>query len=173
MVFNLLGTIVIGIGAAGTVLMVFRLFRLRAPRWVIPAAAGVSMLGFQIWVGYSWHQRTADALPDQVRVVKSYAYSSVISPWTLIVPQVNRIVAVDLTSVRRNEHSPDFVLATIYLITRYQPAASGMQIFDCETARRADIGPTTKFGDKGLPENAAWTSVEPNDLLLTAVCKAK
>ena len=173
MLFNLLGTVVIGIGAAGTVLIVFRVFGRRGPRWLIPAAAGASMFGYQIWDGYTWHQRTADALPDDIRVVKTYSQRSAFSPWTLIVPRVNRFVAVDLASIGRNELAPDFALATIYLIARYQPAASGMQIFDCVTARRADLGPTIEFGDNGLPENAVWSAVDAKDLLLTAVCDAK
>ena len=131
------------------------------------------MFGFQIWNGYTWHQRTADALPDEIRMVKTYTHRSAFSPWTLIVPQVNRFVAVDLASVHRNQHAPDFALATIYLIARYQPAGSGMQIFDCVNARRADLGPTIKFGDNGLPENAVWSTVDAKDLLLTTVCDAK
>ncbi len=130
------------------------------------------MFGFQIWNGYTWHERTAAALPDGVRVVKTYDQRSFFSPWTFIVPQVNRFAAVDLASVQRNRHAPDYALARIYLFARFQPAGSGMQIFDCANVRRADLGPTVKFGDNGLPENAAWTVVDANDLILRTVCDA-
>lgn len=173
MLFNLLGTVAIGVGAAGVVLIALRLLRRPAPKWLAPAVAGVSMLGYQIWSGYTWYQRTADALPDKVHMVKTYAHSSVLTPWTLIFPQVDRFVAVDLATVRRNEKAPNFALATIYLVTRYQPAASGMQIFDCVAARRADLGPTTEFEENGLPKNAAWSAVDANDDLLSAVCATK
>lgn len=159
-------------GAAGTVLILFRLVGRRAPRWLVPTAAALAMFGFQIWNGYTWHQRTAASLPDGVRMVKTYPHKSAFSPWTLIVPQVNRFVAVDFASVQRNRHSPDYALATIYLFDRYQPAGSGKQIFDCANARRADLGPTTKFGDNGLPEDAAWSAVDAKDDLLRAVCDA-
>ena len=164
---------IIGIGAAGTVLMIFRVFGRRAPRWVIPTAVGLAMFGFQIWNGYTWHQRTADGLPDGVRMVKTYPHRSPFSPWTYIVPQVNRFVALDFASVQRNRKAPDLALATIYLFDRYQPAGKGMQIFDCGKARRADLGPTAKFGNNGLPENAMWVAVDGNDVILRAVCDAE
>ena len=151
----------------------FRVLGRRAPRWLVPTVVGLSMFGFQIWNGYTWHERTAATLPEGLLVVKTYTQRSVFSPWTYLVPQVNRFVAVDLASVQRNQHAPDYALAKIFLFARHQPVGSGMQIFDCANARRADLGPTTKFGDNGLPENAAWTDVDADDRHLTAVCDAK
>lgn len=173
MFLNLLGTLILGVAAVGTVLLAFRVVGRKAPRWLLPAAAGATMLGFQVWSDYTWQDRAASSLPEKVEVVKTYSDGFALAPWTFLFPQVNRLVAVDVASVRRNKKAPDYAMANVYLIARYQRGAKGVQIFDCAQARRADLDPKTKFHENGLPENAAWTAVGKKDRMLKVVCDEK
>ena len=173
MFLNLVGTFILGVGAAGVVLIIYRVLGRKAPRWLLPAAAGAAMLVVQVWSDYTWHQRAAENLPAGVEVVKTYAEGTPFAPWSYLLPPINRFVAVDLASVRQNKQAPDYAMAKIYLITRYQPGASGTQIFDCVRERRADLGPATKFDDNGLPKNAAWSAVGREDRALAKVCGTK
>ncbi|MFW5679765.1 MAG: hypothetical protein ACOCYE_11620 [Pseudomonadota bacterium] len=172
MLFTFLGTIVLGLGAAGTWMLLTKALRIPAPRWTIPVVAGGSMLIFHIYIEYSWFQRTTASLPPQVEVARSETYRSPLQPWTLIVPQVNRFVAVDTGRVQTHPDHPDLALAEVVFVTRYYPTIATRQLYDCAAARRADILSGTPFGADGLPERIDWIALEPDDTVRSVVCAA-
>ena len=151
MFFNLVSTFVTGIAAAGTVMLVFRLFGRRSPRWLLPAVAGAAMFGFHLWNDYSWFDRTATALPDHVVVAERYDYRSVLQPWTLLMPRTNRFTALDRTSIRRHDAAPDYVMADVILVMRRQSTAKVTQIYDCSGIRRTDVSASLAVDEHGLP----------------------
>ncbi|MGI9508359.1 MAG: hypothetical protein ACR2QJ_03295 [Geminicoccaceae bacterium] len=170
MLFNLLGTIIVGIAAAGTVMLAHRLFGRRPAGWMVPVAAGGAMLAFHIWNEYTWFERTADVLPDDVVVAQSYDYKTPFQPWTLLVPRINRFTALDQGSIRRNDKAPDYVMADVFLVKRLDPTAKVTQIYDCRGARRADVDPGSSVDERGLPVDAAWTDTDLNTPLFKLVC---
>lgn len=170
MLFNLIGTFVVGIAAAGTILLIYRLSGRRAPRWLMPAAAGVAMLSFHLWNEYTWFDRTSKALPEQVTVAERYAYQSVLQPWTLVAPRINRFTAVDRSSIRRNEQAPGYVMAEVFLVTRLDRTAKITQIYNCSEALRTDVGASSNVDERGLPVDADWIASETDDALFQLVC---
>ncbi|MEZ5841724.1 MAG: hypothetical protein R3D02_15295 [Hyphomicrobiales bacterium] len=173
MIMNLIITFLVGVGVTGLIFGLYRMAKRKPPRWMLPAAAGLSMIGFQAWNEYSWFSRTADLLPDTVEIGQTYANASLLQPWTYIAPRVDRFSAIDRATVRRNPQAPGFALAEVLLIGRLAPTAKTLQIFDCEMARRADITAATEFGDDGLPKNLQWVEVEADDALRRIACSAK
>ena len=96
-----------------------------------------------------------------------------LQPWTMVIPKVDRMSAVDTASVRVNPAVPGIAMARIVLLGRYIPAAAAMQAYDCgEAARRADIAADADFGADGLPAGLAWVSLEADDPLRAIVCAA-
>lgn len=170
MLFNLVSTFVTGIGAAGAVMLIFRILRRPSPRWLLPAVAGASMLGFHLWNEYSWFDRTATALPDHVVVAQQYDYRSVLQPWTLLVPRINRFAALDRSSIRRHDKAPDYVMADVILVTRLQPTAKVTQIYDCDGVRRTDVHGSSAVDEQGVPLDAVWTASNTDDSLFKLVC---
>jgi len=60
MFLELIATVTVGIGTGGIVVLINKATRGRLPRWLVPVAAGLSMIGFTLWSEYSWAGRTAD-----------------------------------------------------------------------------------------------------------------
>lgn len=172
MLFTLLGTITLGVAAAGTAMILFRLIGRKAPRWTLPVVAGAAMLGFQIWTDYSWFGRTAEALPPHMSVAGAYGRSSAFQPWTLLVTPVDRFAVVDTSTIRRNERVPGVRMVQIHLVGRYMPTVSVSQLYDCDMPRRADLAAVPTFDADGRVTDAQWVALEADDPMRNVVCAA-
>lgn len=172
MIWNLIGTLVLGVTAASIVLILFRVLGRPVPRWLLPAAAGIAMLGFLVWTDYAWFGRTEAALPANVVVAEGHASSSVLQPWTLIVPRIDRFSAVDTEAIRRNPQAPDLAMADVYLVARWNPTIRAHQLYDCATPRRADVGLDLKVDALGRPIDPPWVKLPPDDPVRRVVCGA-
>ena len=168
---HLIAVFAIGFAAAGFVLLAYRLRGKKPPRYLIPLAAGLAMVGYALWSDYSWASRTIAGLPDHVMVVKRIPSSAPWKPWTYLFPQVDRFIAVDSAEIRRNDRLPGLVLAEVILVTRLEPAVTTRQLFDCAKARRTDVVESGDFTDQGLPMNPDWVPIERDDALYSAVCQ--
>jgi hypothetical protein len=170
MIFQLLGSLLLGICAAVALMLGYRLAGRRAPRWVLPASAGMAMLGFQVWSDYTWFRRTAAALPAPLTVAAAPTGATPMQPWTYLLPRVERFVAIDPGAIRWNERAPGLRLAELFLVARYMPTLSAMQLFDCTTSRRADAPRGLALDTEGRPAGVEWVPLEAGDPLLRAVC---
>ena len=169
---HLFAVFAIGFAVAGTILLIYRLRGLKPPRYLVPLAAGLAMLGYAVWSDYSWASRTIAELPQHVKVVKRIATPSAFKPWTYLVPEVDRFVALDTSETRKNERLPGMVLAELILVARRDATVTTRQLFDCPKARRSDIVESQAFTDEGMPVNPDWVSIDPEDELYRAVCGA-
>lgn len=167
---HLIAVFAMGFLAAGLVLLVYKLRGVKAPRYLVPMAAGLAMIGYSVWSDYSWASRTIDGLPDHVRVVKEISSSAPWKPWTYLIPQVDRFIALDSSETRRNERLPGFVMAEVILVAQREPAVTTRQLFDCTQSRRTDILPTAEFTDDGMPVAPQWVPLEPGDALYQQLC---
>ena len=172
MIWNLIGTLVLGVAAAAVTLVLFRVLGRPAPRWLLPAAAGVAMLGFHIWTDYSWFRRTTAELPGHVVVAESYASSNPLQPWTLVVPRIDRFSAVDTRRIRHHPDVPDMAMAVVYLVARWNPTIEANQLYDCATPRRADVGLDLQVDAEGRPVDPDWVTLPADDPVRLAVCDA-
>lgn len=168
MFFELVATFAAGISAAGLALIANHLTRGQLPRWALPVAAGVAMLGYTVWSEYSWGPRTRAALPEGVEVVMSVEERRFWKPWTYLVPQTTRIMALDRAGVQRNPEAPGILLADIYLFARWTPPAKRPQLVDCTDGRRADAT-AAALAD---PADAAWRNAGEDDPLMEALCRS-
>jgi hypothetical protein len=172
MLFQLLGTLVMGVAAVGVVLLGWRLVGRRPPPWVLPVAAGLAMLGFHVWNEYSWFRRTAAALPPHMVVAAAHASSSPLQPWTLLLPRVQRFAVIDLRAIHRNGSAPGLRMVEVFLIERHMPTFTTTQIFDCDTPRRADVTGNLEFDADGRPVDAEWIRLDAADQYRRSVCAA-
>lgn len=166
MFFELIATFAAGIAAAGVMLGLSHLFRGRFPRWLIPAAAGLAMIGYTIWSEMTWADRTIASFPDRLAVVSRVDETIAWKPWTFAVPQTTRLIALDTGSARENEAAPGVQLVDLYLYQRWQPPGRVQQLVDCGEGARAD--PTEAALED--PANATWHDIEPESDLLATAC---
>ena len=173
MFFLLLSTIALGAVIAGIVMIVNRALGGRLPRWLAPAAAGLGMLIFTIWMDYGWYDMTSRGLPDGMMVVSSYETSNPLQPWTLVKPKINRFAAIDLDTVEANGVEPRYRRVSLNLFTRYEPVRQITQVYDCEGRGRIDLLPGETLDPTSVAD-MAWAPVGGDSRTLSAfeaVCR--
>jgi hypothetical protein len=169
MFLELIAAIAAAFAAAGLALALNRLSGGRLPRWAMPAAAGAALLGYAVWSEYSWYGRVSGALPEGVRVTYANEARALWRPWTYLAPVVNRFVALDTDSIRRNPDVPHQRVADLYFYGRWSPRRGVQVVVDCREGRIAPL-PTAEFDDAGAAVRAAWEAPLPGDRTLEAAC---
>jgi hypothetical protein len=168
MIFNLLAIAILGVVAAAVVALAFKVTGRKAPRWSLPAAAGVTMLIFTLWSEYSWLDRTVAVLPERVAVAQTYGHTHPLQPWTYVVAPVNRFVAVDREGRAAVGDSPRYVAADVLLVQRWTPTRTARMVFDCERPRRADAVDVEGLDEAGEPAGARWIALDAEDPMRAA-----
>lgn len=171
MLLEFIATIVIGIGAAGAVLIANKLLRGRLPGWAMPAGAGAAMIGFVVWSEYTWADRITETLPPEVAIASRNAVTSWYRPWTYVWPFTNRITLIDHRYTRRHENFPDQVLTAVVMMGRWEPGRQVPVVFDCAGGRRADLRAHVVIAEDGAIEGADWLRLPQDDPLLQAACR--
>lgn len=170
MVFELIAVIVAGFAGAGIALLLNMLSGKRLPRWSTPVAAGVAMIAVTISNEYGWFNRQVATLPDGLQVVQTVEDRAFYRPWTYAYPFVNRFLAVDTASLRRNEALPGQRLVDVYAFGRWaQPTKLSVAV-DCEALARAEIVEGVSLGADGRLQGANWREVGAGDPVVGATC---
>jgi hypothetical protein len=170
MLWELLATVFAGLGAAGVALALRAFTRRRLPAWTIPVCAGSAMLGFQIYSEYTWFSHQKSLLPEDVHVVRQVKEAAPWRPWTYVYPQTVRFIAVKVGEGSVNRVNPELVLADVFLFERRMAARQVPQIFHCGAAARATLTDDLRLPEPGAAPGDQWTSLDPADELLQAVC---
>lgn len=171
MFIELIATVFAGIACAGVVLLLNIATGRRLPKWIMPVAAGLGMIGMTISNEYTWFTRTAERLPEGVEIAMTVEEQSWTRPWTQAFPYTKRFVAVDTGTARKNERLPDQRLADLYFFGRWSPVNQAPMLFDCASARSALLIDGAEFGDDGTVANADWQSMPQGDPILKMVCE--
>lgn len=95
MLWHLIAAIFAGLGCAGIGLALRQLSGKRLPRWIIPAFAGLGILGYQIYQEYSWFDHKQLQLPAHTQLIDSEQRSMIWRPWTYLVPITNAFTVID------------------------------------------------------------------------------
>lgn len=171
MFLELIGTVFAGFAVAGVMMLVNRLTGGRLPRWTAPAVAGLAMIAVTVSMEYSWYERTRTNLPEGLVIAKSIEKQSMYRPWTYVTPYIDRFVAVDQLSLRRNEQLPDQRMVDLYFFGRWAPLNKVAVIFDCANARQATLIDDVNFTESGALPDGDWVKIAADDSVLTTVCE--
>ena len=171
MILEFIGAIMVAVGAGGLAHFIRRLTRERLPSWIIPAAAGAGMIGFVVYMEYTWAGRIVDQLPEEATVVSMNATTAWFRPWTYVWPLTNRMTVVDHRFDRRNPEFPGVVISSVVLLGRWEPGRPVPIVVDCRTGLRADLRDSVVFAEDGSIQGADWLRLPPGDPLLDALCR--
>lgn len=171
MLFDFISFVAAGFAVAGIVLglnhLLSRATGRRLPKWVMPFAAGLTMIAYAIWNEYSWADRAAAGLPAGSTVIFRNAASDFWRPWTFVVPVTTRIAAVDTRSASLPPApAPEMRHAYVYLMERWKPFYARVVLYDCAGHRRLD-GSAASAGDLA---SADWVPLGADDAGLAAAC---
>ncbi|QEY58661.1 hypothetical protein FXF61_05535 [Pseudomonas sp. C27(2019)] len=95
MIWHLVAVFSAGLGAAGIAFLLRSISRQRLPKWIIPALAGIGMLGYQIYFEYSWFDHQSSRQPEGAIVTSSQKGEMFWRPWTYIYPMTIAFTVVD------------------------------------------------------------------------------
>ena len=160
-----------GFAAAGIVLILNKLLGGRLPRWVIPAGAGAGMILMSLTNEYRWYPRTLNLLPEGFEVISTAQHSAIYSPWTYVIPYMDRFAAVDVADVQRHAAKPDLRLSRVIVFTRWSPVQVRPAVFDCALGRSALLDSGAMFNDDGTIRVAVWDQTGADDPATSAICK--
>lgn len=171
MLLEFFAAIVAAVAVAGLVLLVGKLGRTTGrwslPKWPVPAAAGLAMLGFAIWNEYSWFSRTRAELSADMVVASAPEESMPYRPWTYLFPMVTRFIAVDRGAAAAGAE----VFATnAYVVTRWGRTQQVPVAFDCARMTRADLVDGAGLAADGTLTGADWLPPDAEDPLVRAAC---
>lgn len=144
MFWELIATFIAGFVAAGIVLSIRLVFK-KLPKWMVPAAAGLGMMGFGVYSEYDWYQHTATRLPQGVTVVTTYAEPVFYQPWSYYKAPIRRFIAIDKTAVKDTE-IPNIKQAQLYFMERRMPAQTLPILIDCANGLQSEFGNIQNFG---------------------------
>lgn len=167
MIWELVATVFAGLGGAGIALLIRKLSKQTAPKWLVPVFAGLCMLGFQIQGEYDWYDHQASLLPEGVVVVKKVQEEAPWRPWSYVFPQTMRFIAADVANSAQNKIDPNLILVDLYFFERRTPAKRVPQVIDCVQSARADF--TNSFSAESGSQTK-WYPLGNNDPLIQAVC---
>src|SRR5690606_12875524 len=100
MLIKLLIAAAVAFFAAGIAQYARILTRKKLPRWIVPAAAGVGILGWQIYMEYSWFERTRARWPEGAVVTEVRKVPACWLPWTFVVPLQMGFSVVDSNQIQ-------------------------------------------------------------------------
>lgn len=170
MIMEFLAVIVAGFGGFGVAHLLHRLSWRNLPDWIAPFGAAAGMVCMLVWLEYTWAGRFEAGLPDDVTVVSKNEHRIWYRPWTYVVPLSTRITAIDNRVRQTNRNNPDLVKTGIILKERWALTFGFQSLFDCATARRADLTEGTRLNDEGMPLDAEWYQLTSDDPFLIVAC---
>lgn len=173
MFWELIATLLAGLGAAGVAVMIRRITRNHFPRWFIPVFAAVGMFGTQIYSEYTWLDHQVNRLPQGVILAKPIMQTSFWRPWSYIQPQVLRFIAADMANATTNQQNPEILLVDLYFFERHNPARRMSQVFYCAKQARADFSNDLPVPQPDEMLSPHWHILDSDDELLNAVCSYK
>lgn len=159
MFWELVATLCAALGFAGVALSI-KWFWKRAPRWLVPAAAALGVMVFQVYHEYTWYPHTVSRLPPEAAVVAESTETRFYRPWSYFKPQVSRFIAADTANVRQNSAYPQWRKTSLYFFERGQPAHTLAVQIDCGKRLQAD-------DNGGEP---VWGQTPYTEKLAAAVC---
>ncbi|KZB69496.1 hypothetical protein AUP42_00335 [Thalassospira lucentensis] len=166
----ILTTVVVGFACAGVVMLLFRLWGRKAPKYVIPFVAAIGMFAYMIWDEYSWFDRYSSRLPGQISIVQTFADENPFAPWTLISAPVNRFTAIDSEKIVVNPDNPDQKRVTTLLLKKGAETLALTHLVECGANRRGYITAQTELDANGFPTGLdEWFAMNDDDPL-RSVC---
>ena len=167
MFWDLVATVFAGLGAAGIAYGIRGLTFKKAPKWIIPVFAGLGMMGYQVYIEYTWFEHMQSRLPADTEVVSTVEDKVFWRPWSYAAPQITRFTVLDKASISRGVAGDDVVQFVLY---RFKSSygdrvAEKAYLLNC---RSRELVP---LSDVGEPETAGMKLLSSGDTLLGAVCR--
>ncbi len=155
----------------GPVWAIARYLKVELPKFLLPALAGVSLLSYNGYMRYTWGDRTMEAFPPEVVVLKEYRSSTLFEPWTYLFPRVSHLIAADTTQTRTNPDHPELILGSTVMLQEHQSTTEMSVLVDC-AGGRVSVLPKEKIAQGQNPLDVAeWVDGKELPFIADFYCK--
>ena len=167
MIWHLVATFSAGLGAAGIAFLLRSITRQKLPKWIIPAFAGLGMLGYQIYFEYNWFDHQTSRQPEGTVVTSSDKGEDFWRPWTYFYPMTTVFTVVDTNNVQ--ERKLDGLILVEFIEYRFEKkyidvVTHQRYVMNCTEAQLVAVSDENQVLSK-QPRN-----VERDSALFSAVC---
>ena len=169
-ILELIAAVVAAIACAGLALLARKVTRGRLPKWIVPIAAGLGLLGFAIWSEYDWFRRNTEGLPAGFEVVWQNTGASPLRPWTYLFPLTTGFIAFDRGTLVAHPANPSLRTARIYRFARWLRPQPGVMVFDCAGGRQVLLQGEAGLTAEGALTGADWSAAAVDDPMQVAAC---
>lgn len=170
MSIEFLATIVAAFFGAGIGLMIRKLTRQAAPKWVVPVMAGLGMIFVSVWQEYDWYPRLEAGMPQGAVIAQTGDVSAPLRPWTYLFPMINEAYVVDTRRNLRNPANPDILVTQVLHFKRWNRTRDALVAFDCANSARVGITAEVAFSETGEMSGGTWVPLPKDDRILRAAC---
>lgn len=168
MALELIAALIAAVACAGLALIAGRLSGGRLPRWFMPFAAALGLIGFTIWSEYSWFSRVSGELPEGVMVIDAPRTPQVTRPWTFIVPMTSHFTVVDTRKLAAHPARATLVMVPIYAFARWNPVRDGYVVVDCMAKTSVMLTDAVTINDAGTLTGGEWSPA--TEAMLGTIC---
>lgn len=155
----------------GPVWAIFRTLKVELPKFVLPLLAGITLLSYNAYMRYTWSDRTAEAFPPEVVVLKEYRHSNVFEPWTFLYPRVSHFIAADKTQTRTNEKHPDVVMGSTVMMQEHQDTTTMTVLVNCKENQVAVLQRNQVAQGQDPVESAQWVGGQEFPFMIDFYCQ--
>ncbi|CAM3844536.1 hypothetical protein [Rheinheimera salexigens] len=170
MIWELIATIVAGVGAAGVILLLRKLTGNAIAKWTIPSFAALAMLSFQVYSEYTWFSHQQAFLPSGVVVLHQDKNTAFWRPWSYLYPQTLGFVAADIANAEKNNINTEVQRVNLYFVQRHSAVQTSSQVVHCGYNAKAKNSQTVIIPASGATLDNQWIALNKQDPLLQAVC---
>lgn len=170
MIWELIATIVAGMGAAGIILLLRKLTGNAVPKWAIPSFAALAMLSFQIYSEYTWFTYQQNLLPAGIVVLHQQKSSAFWRPWSYVYPQTLGFVAADVANAEKNQVNSEVQRVNLYFVQRHTAVQTTSQVVHCGFNAKAKNSATVTIPEDDSTLDNQWLALNEQDPLLQALC---
>lgn len=150
-----------------------RYLKVNLPKFFLPMLAGITLLSYNGYMRYTWGDRTAEAFPPEVVVLKEYRSSTIFEPWTYMVPRVSHLIAADTTKTLTNPAYPDIIMGSVVMMQEHQDTIELRVMVNC-AEDLVSLVPVAEIAKGSDPvETARWSGKEEFPFIIDFYCKSQ
>lgn len=170
MALELIGALVAA-ATAGLLAWALRRWAPGLPRWFVPFAAAVGLIGTTLVLEYSWYNRVVAELPAGIEVVKFEEEVMPLRPWTYIKPITMRFWAIDQRKRMIHPKVGSLRIVSLLKFARWRPVETGLMAIDCAEGRQVLVVEGVEITEAGELVGADWQAAPADDGLQAAACR--
>jgi hypothetical protein len=170
MALELIGAI-LAAATLGLLAWALRRWRPGLPRWFVPLAAAVGLIGATLVLEYTWYRRVVAELPPGIEVVRVEEEAMPLRPWTYLKPITMRFWAIDRRKRMIHPQVGSLRIVPVLKFARWRPVEDGLIAVDCAGGRQVPLVEGVEITETGELLGAEWQVAPEGDLLQAAACR--